>query len=426
MLKNKKGNMTPYNMSRRPAKQYPFLMPFIWVGSFLMTRKFHLKIDKSGIKGLKPPFLVIATHQGFSDYYIGPLAMFPHRAMYVSDMEGFAAFGNVLYRGLGCIPKRRYVSEISVVRNMHYGLSKGQSVFLYPESRHSNAGTTSYIPHNIGKLIKSMKVPVVTLSVKGSYLANPFWDEEHTRRVPMKAALECICTKEELETIDQDELQRRVEEKLQYDEYRYQQESAILIKDKKRAEGLHKVLYQCKACETKYRMSSMGSTIQCDACGSKWNLSEDGWLVKSNSEERTHIPDWYEWQRKKAIAELYPDAVAGETGEQERKIQLQENYDVTVEALPNEYGFVNLGEGKLLLDAKEFVLKVSNQEYHFPHHIRESVQTEYDYRGRGMCIVLSTSDCCYYIYSRDETFQPTRLQFLGEYLYIIQAIAKLC
>ena len=43
-------------------------------------------------------------------------------------------------------------------------------------------GTTSRIPGNMGKLAKLMKVPVVTLSVHGSYLAGPFWDEEHIGR----------------------------------------------------------------------------------------------------------------------------------------------------------------------------------------------------------------------------------------------------
>lgn len=116
--------MTPYNMARKPSKQNPFLLPLIWGGSYLMTRPFHLKITKNKMNNIKPPYLVLSTHQGFSDYYIAPLAMFPHRAVYVSDMEGFAAFGNGLYRGLGCIAKRRYVPDISVVQNMRYALSK--------------------------------------------------------------------------------------------------------------------------------------------------------------------------------------------------------------------------------------------------------------------------------------------------------------
>lgn len=54
---------------------------------------------------------------------------------------------------------------------------------------------------------------------------------------------------------------------------------------------------------------------------------------------------------------------------------------------------------------------------HFRHKIRESVQTEYNYRNKGKCIVLSTTSCCYYLYSDDQSFEPTELQFIGEKLY---------
>ena len=174
MLNNRTKDQTPFDMAKKPVKQYPFLLPLIWGASFLMTRRFGLKIRRKNMKGIKPPFLVISTHQGFSDYYIAPLALFPHRANYVSDMEGFAAFGEWLYRGIGCIGKRRYVSDYSVVKNIRLALAGGQSVVIFPESRHSNVGTTAYIPRNLGKLAKIMGVSVVTLSVHGSYLANPF------------------------------------------------------------------------------------------------------------------------------------------------------------------------------------------------------------------------------------------------------------
>lgn len=400
MLVNKKGDMTPYDMNRKPAKQYLFLMPIIWGGAWALTRQFGLKIEKVNMDGIKPPFLVIATHQGFSDYYIGPLALFPHRAMYVSDMEGFAGFGNWLYRGLGCIPKRRYVSDVAVVKNIRYGLSKGQSVVVYPESRHSNVGITAYIPKNLGKLAQMMKVPVVILSAKGSYLANPFWDEEHTRKLPIQVKMECICDAAGLENMSAETLQKKIEDGLQYDEYRYQQENGILIKDKRRAEGMHKALYRCRSCRQRNQMSSEGSLLKCGACGSVWELSEDGWLVQGK--DKIHIPDWYEWQRQQEIADIPV---------------FQENYHVHVEALPNQYGFVDLGAGELMFNEKEFVLTVGSETYHFPHKIRESVQTEYNYRGKGMCIVLSTKDCCYYIYSKEDNFQPTRFQFLGEYLF---------
>jgi len=416
LIINKQNDMTPFDMSRKPSRQYPFLMPLVWGGSWLLTRPFGLKIKKTDMAGIKPPFLVISTHQGPVDYYVGPLAMFPRRAMYVSDMEGFAAFGKWLYRGLGCIGKRRYVSDISVVRNMKYALNKGQSVVVYPESRHSNVGTTAYVADNLGHLAKIMDVPVVILKASGNYLANPFWDEEHTRIVPVRAEMKCICKREDLSMLGESEISAIIKKELTYDEYKYQQDNHILIKDKNRAKGIHKALYQCRKCEGKYLMESDMDTLSCSACGAKWQLSEDGWMCQEN--EKIHIPDWYEWQRKNAVNAF-------------KNIEKVYKYSVRIYALPNEKGFVNLGAGELTLNTKEFVLEFkddrkslvreknfSDGTLHFPHKIRESVQTEYDYKGTGMCIVLSTKDCCYYIYSEDKSFSPTEMQFIGEAMYL--------
>lgn len=408
MLKNKKKDMTPFDMNKAPMKQKWYLMPLIWGGSWLMTRQFGLKIHKKNMQDIKPPYLVIATHQGFSDYYIAPLALFPHRANYVSDMEGFAAFGEWLYRAIGCIGKRRYVSDLSVVKNIKYALEGGQNVVLYPESRHCNVGTTSYIPANIGKLVKMMNVPLVILSAHGSYLANPFWDEEHTRKVPMEAILEGVYTAEQVGTLSTLQIQETIEQKLQYDEYAWQQEKGILIEDENRAEGLHKALYQCRVCREEFGMRSGGSRLWCEKCGAQWELTENGWLQRMQTKEATeervriHIPHWYEWQRENVEREI------GQSG-------LRQSFRVHVEALPNAQGFVDLGEGVLSVDEKGFTLE--SEGLFFLHHTRESVQTEYNYRGKGMAIVLSTKDCCYYIYSRDAHFNPTKLQFAGEYFY---------
>ncbi len=402
MLINKKSDMTPFDMKRPPMKQKWYLMPLLWGGAWLMTRQFKLKISKKNMAGIKPPFLVIATHQGFSDYYIAPLALFPHRANYVSDMEGFAAFGEWLYRAIGCIGKRRYVSEPMVVKNIKRALDSGQSVVVYPESRHSNVGTTAYIPPNMGKLVKMMKVPLVMLTAHGSYLANPFWDEEHTRKVPMEAYLEGVYTAEDVAKFSAEKIQQTIEEKLQYDEYRWQQEQGILITGTKRAEGLHKALYQCRKCKAKFRMESAGDKLFCRECGAEWELTPQGFL--ENDLEKVHIPDWYEWQRGEVISDIEEGRYLGE-------------FNVRVEALPNSKGFVPLGRGKLSHKTEGFYLKCGDKEMFFDHRSRESVQTEYNYRGKGAGIVLSTRDCCYYIYSDDKEFNPTRLQFAGEYYY---------
>ena len=133
--------MTPFDMKKRPCKQPILLLPLIWGASFLMTRRYGLKIDRSGIKGLKPPYLVISMHQGFSDYYIAPLSVFPYRASYVSDMEGFAAFGDTLYRKVGCIGTRRFVSDVSTLYNVKYAycFQFTEAILLHPFGTRSTA-----------------------------------------------------------------------------------------------------------------------------------------------------------------------------------------------------------------------------------------------------------------------------------------------
>ena len=401
-------DMTPFAMAERPSKQYFFLMPLIWLAAFLDTRKIGLKIDKTGMKEIKPPYLVIATHQGPADYSAAPLAMFPHRGVFVSDMEGFAWYGKWLYRGLGCIGKRRYVSDISVVRNMKYAIAQKQAVWVYPESRHSNVGTTAYIPKNMGKLCKAMDVPVVLFTLYGSYLANPFWDEMRSRKVPARGQMKLLFSQEEVRSKNEREIQAAIEDGLKYNEYDYQLANKIRITESFRAEGLHMPLYMCIKCKQRYKMASHGDILECKACGRHYLLREDGLLEEmGDSREIFRIPDWYEWERETEIKETADEVEA-----------FSMSYRVHVEALPSEKGFVDLGEGKLLMNEKEFTLDINKEVLHFPHKIRESVQTEYDYRGKkGKAIVLSTAKCCYYIYCDDEKFNPTQLQFIGEWLF---------
>ena len=198
-------------MTRPPVKTPGLLMSLIWGISYIMTRPTGLKMHKSGMRGVKPPYLVLSTHQGFADYYIAPLIMFPHRPNYISDMEGFAAFGKNIYRDIGCIGKRRYVPDLTVMRNIEKAFDMGNPVVVYPEARHSNIGTTHVIPKNMGRLAKYFakhnNTPLVMLRSYGVYLTNPFWDEEHTRRGKMDATLELVYTADELMKLDEETIQ---------------------------------------------------------------------------------------------------------------------------------------------------------------------------------------------------------------------------
>lgn len=413
MNKNKKSDMTPFDMKKKPCKQSPLLLPVIWGAAYILTRRFNLKIDKKGIKGIKPPYLVISTHQGYSDYYIAPLSVFPRRASYVSDMEGFAAFGNLLYRKVGCIGKRRFVSDFSVLSNIKYALHHNKNiVFIFPEARHSNDGTTSLLPDNLGRLVKYLDVPVVLLTVHGSYLASPFWDEEHKRKTRVEAKAVLLYDKESVKAVSEKEIQAAIENGLQYDEYKWQYDNKIKIRCKNGAKGLSKVLYKCLKCGSEFTMGDEGNRLFCKQCGSQWTLSEYGQLLNDKTSP-VHIPKWYRWERESIIWEITDP-------------YYREEFTVTVEALPNEKGFVNMGGGKLTHTQSGFALtcdKLTSPLF-FSSENLPSVQTEYNYKGRGCCIILSTRDCCYYVYSKDRKFNPTKLQFAAEEMHRIISEGK--
>lgn len=413
MRTNKKTDMTPFNMRKKPGRQSTLLLPLIWTGAFCATGFGRLTIRKIGMEGLKPPYLVLSMHQGFTDYFITPLALFPNRASYVSDMEGFANYGKRLYSRIGCIPTRRFVGDVSLIHNIRHVVENNRDIMvIFPEARHSNVGTNSPLPESTGKLIKLLKLPVVVQKLNGSYLSSPIWDEKHSRKVPLKIALEKVLDLPEIERLSSKELTEIINRHFAYDEYRWQYDNNIPIEYPARAEGLHKMLYLCPDCGTEYEIESRGHILNCRVCKKQWEMDRFGQLAGTDGAARfIHIPDWYEFQRTEVKKQI-------ECGEYRLKLE------VIIDALPNEKGFVRLGYG--IFEHNQEGLHLSfistGEEKHFSSATMHSVHTEYDYRNFGDCIVLSTVDCCYYIHARRGTLPVTKIHLATEELHKVSRV----
>ncbi|GHU77949.1 hypothetical protein FACS1894188_12860 [Clostridia bacterium] len=143
-------------------------------------------------------------------------------------------------------------------------------------------------------------------------------------------------------------------------------------------------------------------------------MSDLGRLAADKGQtEFLHIPDWYEWQRNDVATQI-------ESGEYYLDIE------VRVESLPNAKGFVPFGKARLRHDRKGFLLNIfsSDKELFFNDSSMNSVHTEYDYRRRGDGIVLSTQDCCYYLYFDLSVANMTKIQFAQEYFYEHKEICR--
>lgn len=403
---------TPFDRRREPPRQNPLIMPFLWLWCWLTTRSGGLQIRKIGMEGLRPPYLVLATHHAFMDFYVTPLCLFPHRANYVSELEGFEHYGEWPYRQVGCLGTRKFVNDVALVRNIRRCMERGGILVLYPEARYANVGTSSLLPPSTAKLIRYLKVPVVTINMKGNYLQSPIWNLKKRKGVRLEAEERLLLTAEEAGTLPLEEIQRAVQEALSYDEYAWQAQTGMAIDVPWRAEGLEHPLYQCPACGTEFQMASQGAELFCSACGARWRMTEYGQLEGSGDTPTlfAHIPEWYEWERRQVEEEIAWGAYG---------LDLR----VRVQSLPNAVNFIELGEGRLQHDPSGFALTFTDygadgpQTLHFPASSTFSIHTEYDYRGQGECITLSTPDNTYFLYPLEEGFRATKIQFAAEALW---------
>lgn len=409
--KRKKIDTTPFDRFRVPPKQNLFLTPLFWLYCWLSTRSGRLKIKKTGMEGLKPPFLVLGSHHAFMDFYVTPLALFPYRVNFVSELEGFEYFGETIFRHIGCLGTRKFVNDIALVKNIKKVLDRKGILVVYPEARYANVGTNTDIPESVGKMAKKFGVPVVGINMHGNYLQSPIWNLKKRKGARLEAELVRLFSREELEKSSTDEINRKISDFLTYDEYKWQLEKKMKIDFPERAEGLHKALYRCVECNSDFSMNSKGTEIYCEKCGARYSMNEYGQLLKNGRLFKySHIPDWYEWQRECIHREI-----------EEGRYSL--DVSVHVEALPNAVNFIDCGEGRLLHNEKGFFLTfrdygdTEEKTLSFPPLSTLSVHTEYDYRNMGQCITLSTLDNTYFLFPKGEGFNATKIQLAAEYLY---------
>ncbi|MBE6764204.1 MAG: 1-acyl-sn-glycerol-3-phosphate acyltransferase [Ruminococcaceae bacterium] len=414
MTKDVQYGKKPYNTAKYPIRQ-PIVMTALLalVSRFLMPRGIEYKIEKFGMEDLKPPYMLLSNHMYFVDFQLSAMATFPHRVNNVATIDGYYR-RPWLMELLGCICKRKFTTDLHLIRAIRHVLEKNKDVLcMYPEARYSPVGTTAILPDALGKMIKLAKAPVVVMVHHGNYLHTPFWNYRKPRKVPLYTTLTKVLTAEEVAEKSVEEINRIVREAMQYDEYRWQREQNLRITEGFRAEGLHKVLYQCPACKKEHQMSSEGTKLFCTACGKQWEMDELGVLHALEGEtEFTHIPDWYEWQRAEVRREI-----------EEGRYHFEDTVDVY--SLPRCWRFEHLGEAVLTHDIENgFVLKgtYKGEEYEIERKpvgmYGLHVEYDYCYIKPYDCVDISTDNDSFYCYPTKQNV-VTKLSLATEELHRI-------
>lgn len=397
-----------FDLNKRPQKPFFLLMPVIWMMCFPDYWIRRAKIKKVDMDGVKPPFLMLCNHNAFLDFKIASVAVFPYRTNNVVAVDGFIK-REWLLRAVGCIGKRKFTNDISVVKNLMRVIKNKNIAVLYPEARYSLCGTNAVLPKSMGKLVKLLGVDVVTFMCHGHHINSPFWNLGN-RKVKTTAEMKLLIRAEDLNKLSADEINDKINDAFIYDDFAWQKENKVKITDANRAEGLHKVLYQCPACKTEYKMDSKGNEIFCKSCGKVWEMTELGELkAKNGITEFSHIPHWYEWEREQVRAEIEQGTYSFSD-------------KVIVKSLPNSSGYIDLGIADFVHNMDGFLIKGEHDGK--PYIMEKSPQSlyschiEYEYLGKyGDCVDINTFDDTYYCYPQGDNFSVTKIALATEEMY---------
>lgn len=399
-----------YNTSKPPKRQLSIFTLLMGALSKLSMTGQKYKIEKIGMEGIKPPYILLSNHMYFVDFYLNAIATFPHKVYNIATIDGYYR-RPFLMELLGCMCKRKFTTDPMLPKAVERVLFRYHGILsMYPEARYSPDGTTAILPDSLGALCKKMEVPVVVLLHHGNHLHTPFWNYRKPRKVPLYTTMTCILRPDDIRKMDTAAVQKTITDALSYDEYRWQREQGIRITEPYRAEGLHKILYQCPHCMTESRMSSHGTILRCDACGKEWELTESGELhALAGETEFAHVPDWFRFERENVRREV-----------EEGRYRFED--DVDIYSLPSCMKFQHIGMAHLTHSSDGFVIEGewNGKKYriHRPVAGMYGVHVEYDYCyiRPDDCIDISTANDSLYCYPTKPNV-VTKLSFATEELY---------
>ena len=259
---------------------------------FLLVRLWHGRrprpvVDDALLRKLDAPYVLLANHQSFFDFYYIHQMAHPRRPSFlVNEYYCTRPILRTMAKKAGILSKKLFTADMGAAVGILRTLRRGYPVVIFPEGRLSPDGRTNPITEPGGAFYKRLGVDLVLVKIRGAYFANPKWRARRYRTAVYVSAVERI-TREELRAMSAEALDRRIAEVLQSDES-VSPPCAYPQRDK--AVGLENILYRCPDCGGLYTLVSRGNELRCVSCGSRRTLGDD---YRFSSEPRT-VAAWYD------------------------------------------------------------------------------------------------------------------------------------
>ena len=258
-----------------------------------VKRKIKYQIQNFDELNMNEPYILLTNHPSEYDMFFATEMVYPDRLSFIVN---YYFFRNRLIRwfmkSFGVIPKKLFTPDLRTIKGTLKSIKTGFPVFMCPEGRLGLDGTNYYIAKETGKFVKQLKQPIVLCTINGAYISKPKW-RKHRIRSKVDVKITRVISKEELQSLTEDEINQLINDNIAYNEFTYIRENNYTFKDEHKAEGLENVLYYCPHCHSEFTLSTKGNQIKCDHCGFELNIQED-YHFNENEYKINNIHDWYE------------------------------------------------------------------------------------------------------------------------------------
>ncbi len=358
------------------------------------------------------PYLILMNHSSFIDLKIASRIFFPLPYCIVCTSDGFVG-KSWLMRQIGCIPTQKFVSDLSLIRSMNRMIKeKKTSVLMYPEASYSFDGCATPLPQGLGRLLKQLDVPLVTVLTQGAFSRDPLYNCLQKRKVRVRADVTCLLTREEIREKPVQELDEILNTAFTFDGFAWQRDNGVEINEPFRADGLHRILYKCAHCGAEGSMEGKGIHLTCHECGKTYVMDRLGRLKAMDGDTRfSHIPDWYRWERDCVRQELLDGSYRLDTA-------------VDIGMMVDYKAIYQVGQGRLVHDRDGFVLTGCDGELEYRQKPLASygLYADYFWYELGDVICIGNRNALYYCFPKGgDAVAKTRLA--AEELYKMEKSA---
>lgn len=304
-------------MSRRHRKHYVWIVGkiihYILLGIYKISygiyirRRYRVRLTEDSDQHIKGPYLLLSNHcNNYDGVFLQTILGKPIKFVITDSVFKIRALGGIMSL-IGYIPKKKFVSDIKAIKKIMRTAKDGGIIGIFPEGRRSWDGKTVHISEATYKLIRMLKVPVVTAKIMGAYLSEPRWANTK-RRGMIEIEMKTLIRAEELAHLSLKDIQDKITAALDHDELAWQQQKKIAFKGKSLAEGLENLLFMCPECKQVGTMHSKDDRVWCSACNAQYLIDQYGFIhSESGFLPSDSISDLNEWQRnrlKKSLARI--------------------------------------------------------------------------------------------------------------------------